>query len=110
MEVSAPGSYGGGTCCAPIPDDTPLPMTVDISWKRDGDVPQCKQTVLLEGPVPANANVFEVHFYQDGTIQVAITEETSMPRLNLDRFSYVQRKSSDNVVNDSKFSECKHGR
>src|SRR5882724_9654200 len=35
---------GGGTCCAPINAGTDLPMTVEISWERDGDVPYCKQT------------------------------------------------------------------
>ena len=109
MEVSRPGGYGGGTCCAPILDDIELPITVDISWNRDGDV-WCKQTVLLDGPVPTKPNVFEVHFYQDGTIQVTITEEPSLPRLNLDRFNRIQRKASGNVNNDSKFSECKSGR
>lgn len=107
VEVSDMQSgHGGGACCAPISDDTPLPMPVDITWKRDGDVPYCRQTVLLNGPIPSNPNAFEVHFYQDGTIQVAITDYPSPQRLNLKNFNRLQRKASGNINNDSKFSEC----
>jgi len=107
LEVSRQHAGGGkGTCCAPIPGGTALPMTVEISWKRDGDVPYCKQTVLLDGPVPADPYAFDVHFYQDGTIQVAIAPFDSEARIKLDRFNYVQRKASGNVNNDNKFSKC----
>jgi Protein of unknown function (DUF3304) len=110
LEVSQPSSGGGGTCCASILDDFPLPLTVEISWKRDGEVPWCKQTVLLDGPLPKEANYFEVHFYQDGTIQVAITDYPSPARVKLQRFNYAQRHASGNVDNDTKYSECKSGR
>lgn len=106
IEVSTPGSYGGGTCCAPILKDFPLPMTVDIAWNRDEGQPWCKQTVLLTGPVPDDANDFEVHFYQDGTIQVAITDYPTPARETSGRFNRVQRKETGNTNNDSKFSEC----
>jgi Protein of unknown function (DUF3304) len=99
-------SYGGGACCAPIPESTPLPLAVEVSWKRDGDVPYCKQHVLLDGPIPPDPGAFEVHFYPDGTIQVAITSRPSEPRLKLDRFDMTQRRASNNVNNDSKFSRC----
>lgn len=109
IEVSSKDhSYGGGTCCAAIPADTPLPLTVDIAWKRDGDVPRCRQTVLLDGPVPADARYFEVHFYQDGKVQVALSDYPSVPRVLVDRFDYTKRKASGNVVNDGKFSKCGH--
>jgi Protein of unknown function (DUF3304) len=107
VEVSDGAAGGsGGACCAPISADTPLPMTVEIKWKRDGDVPYCRQTVLLSGPMPAKPNDFEVHFYPEGTIQVAITDGASESRLKLERFNYAQRKASGNINNDSKFSEC----
>lgn len=97
---------GGGTCCASIPDGSELPMTVEIAWKRDGDVPYCKQTVLLDGPVPNDPYAFDVHFYQDGTIQVAIAPFDVEARVKLDRFSAHERKASGNVNNDTKFSKC----
>jgi hypothetical protein len=107
IEVSDHHMGGGkGTCCAPLPGGIELPMTVEISWKRDGDVPYCKQRVLLEGPVPNDPYAFDVHFYQDGTIQVAISQFRASARVELDRFSSVQRKATGNVNNDTKFSRC----
>jgi hypothetical protein len=111
VEVSNTGDgYGGGTCCASVPADLPLPLTVDVSWQRDYGMPRCKQTVVLDGPIPDNADTFEVHFYQDGSIQVAVTHRPSPPRLRLERFNYAQRKATDNINNDSVYSECGHAR
>ncbi len=111
LEVSdLGGGGGGGTCCAPIPQDVELPITVEIVWTRDFGMPTCKQTVLLDGPIPIELNVFEVHFYPDGKVDVAITDYPSPPRMKMDRFNYVQRKESHNINNDEKFSECKIGR
>ncbi|WP_456282633.1 DUF3304 domain-containing protein [Cupriavidus sp. JZ107] len=107
IEVSSKEhSYGGGTCCAAIPADTPLPLGVRIEWKRDGDVPRCRQTVLLEGPVPADPRYFEVHFHQDGKIKVALSDYPSVPHVLIDRFDYTKRKASGNVVNDTMFGTC----
>ena len=107
VEVSDRDAGGGkGTCCAPITGGIDLPTTVEISWKRDGDVPYCKQRVLLDGPMPKEPYAFDVHFYQDGTVQVAISEFDADVRVRLDRFSSLQRKASGNVNNDSKFSRC----
>ncbi|NYI01988.1 DUF3304 domain-containing protein [Cupriavidus plantarum] len=109
LEVSSKTSGGGGgTCCAAIPADTALPMTLDIAWKRDGQVPWCRQTILLDGPVPTEPQYLEVHFYQDGTIQAAMSEYPSPPRVKLDRVSYVKRKASGNVNNDGKYGSCGH--
>jgi hypothetical protein len=107
VEVSDQHTGGGkGTCCAPISGGIDLPTTVEISWKRDGDSPYCKQKVLLDGPVPKEPYAFDVHFYQDGTIQVAISEFDTDVRVHLDRFSALQRRATGNVNNDSKFSRC----
>lgn len=107
IEVSSKEhSYGGGTCCAAIPADTPLPLRVRIEWKRDGDVPRCRQTALLEGPVPADPRYFEVHFHQDGKIKVALSDYPSVPHVLIDRFDYTKRKASGNVVNDTMFGTC----
>jgi len=99
-------SYGGGACCAPIPENTSLPFTVEVAWKRDGDVPYCRQTVLLDGSIPSEPGAFEVHFYQDGTIQIAVTPRPSELRLKRDRFNMAQRKDAGNVNNDGKLSNC----
>ena len=109
IEVSSKTSGGGGgTCCAAIPADTALPLTLDIAWKRDGQVPWCRQTILLDGPVPADPQYLEVHFFQDGSIKAAMTDYPSLPRVQLDRASYVRRKASGNVNNDGKFGSCGH--
>lgn len=109
IEVSSKTSGGGGgTCCASVPADTALPITIDIAWKRDGKVPWCRQTILLDGPVPADPQYLEVHFFQDGSIKVAMSDYPSPPRLQLDRVSYVKRKASGNVNHDSKYGSCGH--
>lgn len=107
LEVSEGINGGGvGTCCASVLADIPLPLTVEIAWNREREKPTCKQTVLLSGPVPEDANDFEVHFYLDGTIQVAITSYPSAARLVLPRFNRIQRKADGNVNNDEKLSVC----
>jgi hypothetical protein len=109
IEVSSKTSGGGGgTCCAAVPADTALPITIDIAWKRDGKVPWCRQTILLDGPVPADPQYLEVHFFQDGTIKAAMSDYPSPPRLQLDRVSYVKRKASGNVNHDGKYGSCGH--
>jgi hypothetical protein len=110
LEVSEGVSGGGkGTCCAPIGDDMALPIKVEIAWKRDGDAPKCRQTVLLDGAVAKQPNNFEVHFFQDGTIQLAITDSLSPARVKLARFNPAFRHASGNTDNDIKYSECKRG-
>ena len=109
IEVSSlENSHGGGTCCAPIPQETPLPIPVKIKWQHSSIVKRtsCEQTVLLTGPMPAVANYFEVHFYQDGTIQVAITDDASRPRILMDRYNPALRKPSGNVNNDFLHGRC----
>jgi len=55
IEVSSKTSGGGGgVCCAAIPAGAALPITIDIAWKRDGRVPWCRQSAVLDGPVPAD--------------------------------------------------------
>jgi hypothetical protein len=110
LEVSERDSGGGkGTCCAPIGDDVALPIKVEIAWKRDGDAPKCRQTVLLDGAVAKQPNIFEVHFFQDGPIQLAITDYPSPARVKLDRFSPAFRHAKGNLDNDLAHSECKRG-
>lgn len=112
IEVSDEGyKYGGGTCCAPIRADMPLPAPVEITWTRNlRQGPWCKQTVLLQGPIREPANYFEVHFYQDGHIEVAISDYPAPPRIRLPRHDVEARHPQGNVNNDHQFSECQHER
>lgn len=112
IEVSDEGiKWGGGTCCAPIRAGMPLPAPVEITWTRSvRRGPWCTQIVLLEGPIQEPANYFEVHFYQDGRIEVAISDFPGPPRVRLPRHTPAFRHAQGNVNNDDKFSECKHER
>jgi Protein of unknown function (DUF3304) len=111
LAVSTPTSAGGSSvCCAavftPIPKDRPF----TIKWTRDGDT-WCEQDVQFTGPVPSNADILEVHFYQDGHIELAATAKPSKPRLKMDRLHGNSRHAdpSKNVINDTKHSRCKLG-
>jgi predicted small lipoprotein YifL len=112
VEVSTPTAGGGkGTCCAPVRADMPLPAPVEITWSRDTEpTVWCRQTVLLEGPIQEPANYFEVHFYQDGHIEVAISDFPGAPRVSLSRHNPAFRHAEGNVNNDKKLSECGYGR
>ena len=102
LDVSGPGSGGGGSaCCIGWRDGTRLPQTVHIRWVAGGckfltppnshgeryeDVRHIfkEKDVILSGPVPADPGYFEVHFYADEHVEVAITTFPSDPRLRLD--------------------------
>lgn len=91
---------GKGACCMGWRDGTHLPQTVHIRWVAGGCVRTVtnssgesrevvrhlfKETdVVLSGPVPADPGYFEVHFFPDEHIEVAITSLPSEPRLRLD--------------------------
>lgn len=111
LEVSIPTAGGGGSvCCVSVTSDMPLPWPYTIKWSRNiYKKIWCEQTVLLHGPIPREPRYFEVHFYPDGHIELAVTEEASEPRLKLERFSRGKRHESGNSNNDTKFSKCKHG-
>jgi len=109
IEVSSKTSGGGGgVCCAAIPAGAALPITIDIAWKRDGRVPWCRQSAVLDGPVPADPQYLEVHFFPDGSIMAALSDYPAPPRMQLERFSYVKRRPSGNVDNDERFGSCGH--
>ena len=101
LDVSGPGSGGGGSvCCIGWRDGTRLPQTVHIRWVAGGCLHTVvnssgesreavrhvfrEKDVILSGPVPADPGYFEVHFYPDEHIEVAITTLPSHPRLQLD--------------------------
>ena len=111
LAVSTATSPGGsGVCCAAIFTPLSKDRPITIKWNRDGDT-WCEQDVDFTGPVPSNAKYLEVHFYQDGHIEIAATAEASPPRLKLERESYSRRNANSmpNISNDTKQSKCKLG-
>jgi hypothetical protein len=44
-----------------------------------------EQDVVFKGPVPKNPSYLEVHIYPDEHVEIALTENTSLPRLKLDK-------------------------
>jgi hypothetical protein len=110
IEVSTPGGSGGGdVCCVMLSPGSIFPIPVSIKWRRDSSTIWCEQEVMLNGPMPLDPHYFEVHFYPDGHVEVAVTEKDSLPRLQLERFSRLQRKETKNVNNDAKFARCADG-
>ncbi|WP_297575274.1 hypothetical protein, partial [uncultured Deefgea sp.] len=109
LEVSKPMAGGGGTvCCASIfPILVPYKMTVQ--WTRDGEK-WCEIEAMLSGPIPAKPENLNVHFYQDGHVEIDVTDDYVEPRLKLERFNEAQRHENGNVVNDEKFARCQIGR
>jgi len=107
LDVSTPTSAGGGVCCVVWRDGTKLPKKVRIRWVSGGCTflsppnkfgeryPTVRHSyseidAVLHGPIPAEPGYFEVHFYPDGHVEVAITELPSEPRLKLDRAREVE--------------------
>lgn len=101
LDVSTPDAGGGkATCCVSWREGTPLPRNVHVRWAADAceytSSPNIygekfdsvrhffkEQDVQLTGPVPRDPGYFEVHFYPDGHVEVAITTQSSPPRLKL---------------------------
>lgn len=98
------------TCCYDFYTPLPADEMVKVKWSRG--IPRgvwCEMEVPLKGPLPAKPEYLEVHFYQDGHVELAITEAPSPPRLVLTRYDNDQRHGNGNVINDDKFAVCKHG-
>ena len=109
LEVSIPTAGGGkNTCCTTLVSGLPLGTEFTIEWTRDREV-WCEQTVKLTRPVPLDPHYLEVHFYQDGHIEIEATQQASAPRLKLDRVSYARRHETGNIDNDGKFGKCRRG-
>jgi hypothetical protein len=98
VTVSSPTSGGSGSvCCINLSASEPSAIIVRVRWQVDGcsysekDPITGKTEVLhqylykeeyvkVAPPVGIQPNHLETHFYPDGTVQVNITEEMSLPR------------------------------
>ncbi|MBT9567515.1 MAG: DUF3304 domain-containing protein [Thiobacillus sp.] len=111
VEVSREHAGGSGSvCCVSVFAPMTQPRPVTIKWNPTGDK-WCEQTVSLKPPLPAKPEYFEVHFYPDGHIEVAVTDNYSPARLRLARKHRNSRHQDErqNVDNSSKFARCQNG-
>jgi hypothetical protein len=112
LEVSEGVNGGGGrVCCVSVysPMSEALPIT--IKWNPIDDK-WCEQTVMLVPPLPAKPENFEVHFYQDGHIEVAVSEgmgSDSRILLSAKHPNSRHQDENQNVDNSSKFARCRIG-
>lgn len=101
---------GGGACCVSWTEGAKLPRKVTIKWTASyctltattsaGEVFTRREPfwkiadVEFNGPVPNDPMNFEVHFYRDGKIEVAITAVASESRVKLDPADRYARKGT----------------
>ncbi|MBU6487040.1 MAG: DUF3304 domain-containing protein [Burkholderiales bacterium] len=84
---------GGGTCYVMLEPKARKLVQLRIDWTLDrvDDVtghaiaPQIKKQtwVTVNPPFPTDPKNFEVHFYRDGHVEVALTHWLSPPRISL---------------------------
>ena len=116
VEVSEGTEGGSGSvCCVSVYTPMTQPQPITIKWNPTGDK-WCEQTVMLKPPLPDKPENFEVHFYQDGHIEVAVTTPpptriSSPARIVLPRKHGNSRHQDarQNVDNSSKFARCQNG-
>jgi len=100
--VSGPDSGGGGTtCCASYRKGT-RPWKAKVNWQTGAcryseTVQESGKTVFelhkyfrtievdVDPSIPPDPKHLEVHFYPDGDVRIALTEEESPPRLVLSK-------------------------
>ena len=96
---TATSGGGGSVCCVGLWTGTELPKKVTVRWtgsyciyttvNSDGERRDWRRGIWREaeawihGPLPPEPNYFEVHIYQDGHVEVAVTADSSRPRLKL---------------------------
>lgn len=105
--VSSPTTGGSkSSCCVRWIVGQALPVTVHIRWESS----ECIYTKRVEGqdferaksfyseknvelikPPSSDPKFFETHFYSDGHIEFAITDDYSPPRLKLPRTAHMVR-------------------
>ncbi|MCB1952612.1 MAG: hypothetical protein H6944_09225 [Zoogloeaceae bacterium] len=111
VSVSTPTAGGGShTCCGSVFAPTTFPTPYTIKWTQEGDI-WCEQTVMLPPVQALEPKYLEVHFYPDGHIELAATEDFSEPRLKLERAEWFRRNADVNrnpvVVGES--TRCRNG-
>ena len=112
IEVSYESSGAHGrVCCVTVFSPMHAARPVTIRWNPVGDK-WCEQTVMLAPNLPAQPENFEVHFYQDGRIEVAVSEGMgSDARLRLPRKHGNSRHQDEaqNVDNSATHARCQIG-
>ncbi|CUI03675.1 hypothetical protein BN2497_2127 [Janthinobacterium sp. CG23_2] len=103
LSVSSDSSGGGGIVCCVTLAPTVAPPAVRVRWQYDGCIylekswsPEATKPVeeiyhftkevrvTIDPLIPPAPRYIETHFYPDGSVQVALTESISSPRLQLD--------------------------
>lgn len=115
--VSGPNGGGGGSVCCVRYVVGADAWTADIRWQVDActygertfsdgtkhhDIHRIykEAKVKIDPRIPANPKYLEVHFYPDGHVEAAMTQESSAPRLAL----------SKDREDKSQFKQCPNDR
>lgn len=101
VRISSPTSGGSGSvCCVSLPLGKYETILVEVRWQVGGCVYIEKNPIngnsvknvhyyykqaelTMPNPHMAEPKHLETHFYPDGSVQVMITDEMSLPRLSL---------------------------
>ncbi len=95
------GGVSGSVCCGSWVEGDPRPTRFKVEWvttvcvdPEDPSQPPVwlktyrkerrSEWVNFQGPVPAKPHYLEAHFFPDGKVEIAITEQSSEPRLRVD--------------------------
>jgi hypothetical protein len=115
LEMSTESDGGGKTvCCVGWRDDSTLPKKITVKWvggyctdrrtNSDGETRDRRENLWkvadleFNGPVPAEPSNFEVHFYPDGHIELAMSERFTPPRY--------QRQTEPDRLSRRKYPAC----
>ncbi len=114
LGMSTATSTGGGTCCVNWRDGSTLPKKITIKWvggycteletSSSGQIFDTRQNLWkiadleFNGPVPAEPSNFEVHFFPDGHIELAISDRATLPRF--------QRTTEPDRLSRRKYPAC----
>lgn len=94
VALSTPTAGGSkSTCCVMLDLNVKRPVRLRIDWTFDRIddstghtiVPETSNQawVAIRPPFPDDPKNFEVHFYQDGHVEAAVTHWSSPPRISL---------------------------